>query len=414
MRTVHEMPPGCSPALRLLAEDGRVRTRKPIVIAVAIAARLGLARAHTLWPNAAAPAIAVDPHTAAAEWLRRTFETDPAAPRDSGARGTLKRRLGPRTWNALRAGAVLTGRAPRWLIEACQRALGGELEDPSLALYSPSGSPLSKVLCFVFATGASEPSAVVIAMADPKQSARLRREFEAVEAVRDMLPAESLLRAALPLEPLAEEERDGDLVMIVPPDPLAASTGSVDRVRALAWLATFQAETATGALSWNHDADRGELIAVEQAWGALRPGALDSVSAAVAARFAGLGGRSVPRVASHGDFWSGNIAGDAGRLRVYDWEWAEAGQPPFHDVWTYELAELAAGRDRSRAAVEVALGRVRERLGAAGLDPGFAAPTLCSTAARLAVRIRLATGVAGPAEVAMGELMDAAEGIVRS
>jgi hypothetical protein len=208
---------------------------------------------------------------------------------------------------------------------------------------------------------------------------------------------------------------EGEYLVIVPPDPLASATGNPDRDASTSWLRRFQAATSTEVRPWDEDDIRRELSIVEQAGGISDRLAGPELTRATHGKLAELAGRPVPRCAVHGDFWHGNMASRNGRLRIYDWEWAEMKGTPFLDLWTYEFGELlgppqpvdslVATLRRSARALESELSR-------RDLDSRFALATLGPSVARLSIRMRLATGVPGPAETALAGIRSAAARIL--
>jgi hypothetical protein len=366
-----------------------------------------------LWPAADMPMLGADlASPGAAEFLREAF----AGSAGDRGRSPLGRRLegslGPRVWHALRARALLVGSPPAWLLALCEEALGRSLVAPALGLQSPSGMSAAKAIYPVFERGGEAPAAIVVAMADPRNGERLRQEFERIETMRRALSGAPQLAQALPLAPLFLGKREGEWLAVVPPDPLAHLAGTGDRRRDLEWLAEFRQATARASSGWDEtDRDR-ELEVTRRAWLEVRSANAARVLAAVERRLAALDGAEVPRVAVHGDFWSGNIARRGDAVRIYDWEWASVEGTPFHDLWTYEFGELLPSAQRSQdlvAPLADALAQVRAGIGDAGLDERFAAATLAPALAELTIRMRRATGRQGPAEGALAGMMAAAE-----
>jgi len=108
-----------------------------------------------------------------------------------------------------------------------------------------------------------------------------------------------------------------------------------------------------------------------------------------------------------------NMAQLDGRLRVYDWEWAQPEGPPFFDLWTIELGLLRRKAEEGSARlVELtrdALAPVRAEHVHRGLDPRFALAMLGPSLGQLMFRIRRTTGSPGGAETESVHLMAAAE-----
>jgi hypothetical protein len=401
-----------SPALRLLSEDGRLIRGRPAVLAAGLAARVHALRGHAIWPSAVAPVFGVEPAVPrSASWLSETLESgDPGRPA-TGLGATIRAAAGAATWSSLRAGAFLLGRPPAWLLELCGELLGRDASRASLALFSRSGASQSKAIYLLFEPGASEPSLVVLAMADPTQSNRLELEYDAVTGLAKSLRDDPWTAEALPRKPLFRGSVAGEYLVVVPPDPLAQAIGSEDRRAALDWLLSLQRATGSDPLSWG-DADDDELLAVvEDAWRALRPATLAAVRDRVTRELTGLHGSAVRRCAVHGDYWHGNIAVDGDRLRVYDWEWASMDGLPFLDLWTYEFGVLLRP-PRGGAppgGLAAASERVADELARREIPRAFALATVAPSLAQLAIRMRRTTGRPGPAEAALGGLIEEAE-----
>jgi hypothetical protein len=292
--------------------------------------------------------------------------------------------------------------------------------DPAVALYSPSGSQLAKVVGFVFARGDDEPHAVVLAMADPGWSDRLRRETDVVEQLRERLADHPALAAALPMRPLGRFEDGDDFALVVRPDPLAGRTGDLvapDREAAWRWLRGFHAATAAATTTplGADEAERGVTDARE-AWGLLGGDAAERGARVAAGALAATGDAPLPTCAVHGDFWRGNVSHDAGALRVFDWEWGRLDGRPLLDLWTYELSDAEQESDRPREVLAARLGealrRVSAELSERGLPPAFAAAGLPLAAAELLLRFRRATGSPGPAERSLLPLLEPIEDVL--
>jgi hypothetical protein len=403
---------GRSPALRLLSDDGRLIRGRPAVVAAGLAARLHALRGHAIWPSAGAPVFGVEPAAPrSATWLSETFESGDPARRATGVGAAIRAAVGAATWSSLRAGAFLLGRPPAWLLELCGDLLDREASRWSLTLFSRSGASQSKAIYFLFEPGASQPSLVVLAMADPAQSHRLEFEYDAVAGLAGSLRDDAKTAEALPLEPLFRGSVAGEYLVVVPPDPLAQAIGSEDRTPALDWLLSLQTATGSDPRSWG-DADDDELLAVvEDAWSVLRPAANAAVHDRVAGELGRLHGSAIRRCAVHGDYWHGNIAVDGDRLRVYDWEWASMDGLPFLDLWTYEFGVLLRP-PRGGAppgGLAAASERVAAELARREIPREFALATVAPSLAQLAIRMRRATGRPGPAEAALGGLIEEAE-----
>jgi hypothetical protein len=407
-----------SPALRLLAAHGRLVTRRPLVLARAAAARVRGRTAWAVWPHADEPIQAVDVATrSTSRYMRRVYREEARTRRAvvDAARSVL----GPAAWDLVRAGALLEPDAPGLAARAVAHVLPDAADDQALVLYSPSGSQLAKAVCFVFAPGRDVPDAVVLAMADPRWSDRLRRETELVEQLRERLAGHPSLADGLPSPPLGRFEPDGDFAVVVRPDPLAGRTGDVvapDRELAWRWLREFQAATASGASPLTAaEVERG-VADVREAWALLGPEAAERGARCAERALAAAAGAPLPGCAVHGDFWRGNVSHHDGALRVFDWEWGRLDGRPLFDLWTYELtdAELESGRPRDAltARLREAHDRVAAELAGRGLAPSLAATGLPLAAAELLLRFRRATGRPGPAERALLPLLEPIEDVL--
>ena len=401
-----------SPALRLLTSEGRLVTRRALVIAIGLAARIGLFRAYAIWPTIEEPMLGIEVgRRRPASWAceRLDERDDPLA----GPRRLLAKADAP-TWQVLRARALLRGRPPEWLIRVCGQALQRDLPDASIVLRSPTGSPVSKAILYVFEARGTAPSAIAIAMSDPTQSARLQRETELVEDIRESLGGSGDIAGALPLQPLfagsVATTGPDEYVAVYPLDPMDQPQGP-NRGRSLEWLGGFQeATSAPGA--WDSADTQRCVETVESAWSAIRGPQTAEVAARVASHLEPLQGSDVPWCAVHGDFWEGNLVHRHGGLRVYDWEWAIPRGRPFLDPWTYEFGLMLDALDGERDLVAVlreSLRNVEDWLERRRLDSRFAIATMAPAIAELAIRMRRTTGTPGPAEVPLGKIMAASE-----
>lgn len=366
---------------RLLGRSVRVRRRRPAVLAEALFDRLAGGGALTVWPGLDRPeAIAPTGDRAVATWLAATFGH--GRPRVRG--------LDPGTWSALRSRAIACPRGKSIVLTAAEQALEKPLPGARVACVSATGSPLGKLLCFVFEAGADAPAIVVKAIPQPGHGGRLRGETALVEQLRERLRHAPEVAAALPLPPLLSAEVEGEGVVVEPVDPLAASTGEAGREAALAWLAAFARETTVREQPWSAFESRPARDAVAYAWRLARPHVLERVLERFDRLQSELAGAVVPVCAVHGDFWTGNLASRDGQLRVYDWEWARAEGDPAFDLWSYELAtlrvasmedpdELLDGLERAQAGVAAGLER-------RGLEPRLARATVLSVVADVGFR----------------------------
>jgi hypothetical protein len=375
-----------SPALRFLARAGRVTSCRPAVVAGGLLSRAGLLAAVSLWPDGSAPVVAMNPiDTAAARWMPRAFPDH----------RRLVSLVDNGTWQALRARTLLVGatEAPSTIV-AAERALGRQLHEPGVALFSP-GAAVAKVTCFVLETGAAAPTVVVKTMTDPRNRARLRDEMALVEGLRARLSDAPGIAAALPAPPLACVSVGGDEFFVEQFDELATEVGGADRrSQAMAWLARFQRTTTTRWRAWDDEDDHAAIATVHAA--AEFAADVQSVAAAVRSRLTALRGSSVPRCAVHGDFWCGNIGQRDGRVRVFDWEWGSLEGDPFVDLWMFELGALRQAAmengpgftNQMRQAVE----HVETGLAGIGVDSRFALAMGPSVVAHVTGRIRQAIG----------------------
>jgi hypothetical protein len=340
----------------------------------------------------------------AAAWLRRTFEPD----------ATRRRFVSPATWSAVRARGLVVGAPSRLIREAVKGATDRDMAGLRLGLYSVAGVSNSKAACFVFEEGAEEPMLVVKAMPDAAFADRLSHETNVVETFRGLLGPGSAAAEALPLRPLYVGTAAEDFVVVQSVDAMAAATGLLtEPAAALAWLQDFQEGTTTTVRPWDEADTRAAMDPVRYAWQRARPATAEAVVSRVERLLGDLEGVPVPRCGVHGDFWRDNIAQRNGRLRVYDWEWAQAEGPPFFDLWTTELGLLRRqaeeGSPRLDESTREALARVRAEHDRRGLDPRFALATLAPSLGQLMFRLRRATGRPGGAEAESVRIMAAAE-----
>jgi hypothetical protein len=363
-----------------------------------------------MWPSTQHPRIVSDlAYPPAAAWMRRTFE-----------QGSRRRSLiGPATWSAMRARGLIFGAPSRLVRNAVEHATGREPAGLRLALYSVAGASSSKGACFVFEEGADEPLLVVKAMPDATFADRLSHETAVVERFRSMLGPGSVAGEALPLRPLFAGTVAEDFVVAEPIDPLAAGTGTLtEPAVALTWLRDFHEGTTTHVRPWDKADTEVAMDPVRYGWQRARPATADAVVSRVERLLAELEGVAVQRCGVHGDFWRDNIAQRSGRLRIYDWEWAQLEGPPFFDLWTTELGLLRRQTEegsRSPQLVEMtreALTRVRAEHVRRGLDPRFALAMLAPALGQLVFRLRRATGFPGGAEAESVHLMGAAEDLL--
>jgi hypothetical protein len=366
-------------------------------------------RAYAVWPSTQNPRIAADlGHAASAAWLRNTFEPD-ASPR---------RLVGAATWSAVRARGLVVGPPSRLVAEAFRQGVGRDIDGLRLALYSPTGQSLSKAACFVFEVDAEEPVLVVKAMPERRYAGRLRHETDIVEVFRRQLGPSSPAAAPLPLPAQFAGTVAGDYAVVQPIDPLAAGTGQMDDpAPALAWLREFQEGTTRAVQVWGEADTEVALDAVRYAWRRARPASAAIVIARAERLLEALEGQPVRRCGVHGDFWRDNIAQHNGRLRIYDWEWAEREGPPFFDLWTSELGLLRCRAEEGEPdllePLSEALARVSGEQDRQGIDPQFALATLAPSLGRLVFRVRRAFGVPGGAETESVRLMAAVESLLR-
>ena len=398
-----------SPAIRLLVDRSHTIAWRPGAACAALVARAVRMRAYAVWPSTRHPRIAADlGHAASAAWLRQTFEPD-APPR---------RLVRAATWSALRARGLVVGPPSRLVAEAVRQGAGRDIDGLRLALYSPTGQSLSKAACFVFEEDAEEPMLVVKAMPEPRYADRLRHETDIVEAFRRQLGLSSSPTAALPLPPLFAGTVAGDYAVVQPVDSLAAGTGRLgDPAAALAWLREFQEGTTSAVRAWGEADTEVALDPVRYAWRRGRPASAAIVIARAERLLQALEGQPVRRCGVHGDFWRDNIARRDGRLRIYDWEWAQREGPPFFDVWTSELGLLRrqaeVGETDLLEPVGQALARVSAEQSRQGVDPRFALATLAPSLGSLVFRVRRAFGLPGGAETESVRLMAAVESLLR-
>jgi len=338
-------------------------------------------------------------YPATAEWLRRTMVP------------TLRRLPDAAAWLSLRARAALVSRE-----DGLAAQIGGEVLGTGsplrVAMYSPSGQAVSKVICFLFRDGEDDPTIVVKAMAEPRFSWRLRRESALLESIRVQVSHDARVAGGLPGAPLFASDVAGEFILVEPVDALGPRTGETSRMRALDWLWQFQIASCSRERPWEAEDQQRALAAAEEAWRLTAPGSEEAVVSRVRALIAPLRGAMVPRCAVHGDFWRGNVAGNRA-IRVYDWEWAALEGDPWFDLWTYELADLRelarAGNRGLEARLNAAVQRVRSELRDRGLDERFALATLAPVLGALSFRIRGRLGMPDEMEAHSISVMRVAE-----
>ncbi|HEV3001263.1 MAG TPA: hypothetical protein VGW75_11040 [Solirubrobacteraceae bacterium] len=407
-----------SAALRLLAARGCVRTGRAQIVARGLVRRARGGSAWALWPDAAHPLQGTDVTAPEAALYMRTRFADASAPRRP-LLGRVRAHAEPLSWELARAGALLEPAADGLAARAIREVLGDDLPDPRIVLFSPSGSQLAKAVCFAFAPGREEPDAVVLAMADPRWSDRLRHETDLVEELRRRLARAPGAARALPLPPLGRLSPPGDFAVVARPDPLAGSTGdlvSPDRERAWRWLRELHAATTVRSAPLGPGGVEAALGDVREAWSLLGDGAADRALALARPALEAVAEAPLPVGAVHGDFWRGNVSHDDASLRVFDWEWGRLEGWPAFDLWTYELSD-AQLRTRLRPDAAVpslreGLGRVRAELDARGLPAALAAAALAPAAAEMILRIRRATGRPGPGEPSLLALLEPIERVL--
>jgi hypothetical protein len=399
--------PRWSPAIRLLVDFDRARkvAWRPAAVGGALVARGLRIRAYPIWPTRLHPRIVADlSHPPAAVWLRRTFEQD--APR--------RRLVGPATWSAVRARGLVVGAPSRLVRDAVKCAQDRDMAGLRLALYSVAGVGYSKAACFVFEEGAEEPAMVVKAMPDARFADRLSHETKVVETFRRMLGPGSAAAEALPLRPLFAGTAAEDFVVVESLDPMAVGTGFLSEPdAAITWLRDFHEGTTTTIRPWDEADTEAAIDPVRYAWQRARPASADAVISRVGRLLGALEGEPVRRCGVHGDFWRDNLAQLNGRLRVYDWEWAQPEGTPFFDLWMIELGllrrQVEEGNPRFVEMTREALARVRAEHARRGLDPRFALAMLAPSLGQLTFRIRRETGAPGGAEAESVHLMAATE-----
>lgn len=393
------------PGLRLVAREGGVargRWRKLARL------RSMSGAAHGVWPRLDMPVFVLPVgDRAVSRWMQETFE--PSA--------RVVARRAPATWHLLRARGLVRGDAPGTALAAAEQALGRELPGARVAGYSPSGTTLTKVTCFVFEAGATEPSIVVKGMATRSYQWRLEAELTALGSIREAVAGDPEVAGALPAPPIWQGTIDGDLLMAEALDPLARHTGAASDEEALLWLERFHAASSHGRPRWGEADTAAAVGALRHAWSFGRPRSSEAMIAAVTGLLSPLAGSEVERCAVHGDFWRGNLAGSDGEIRVYDFEWARLDGHPFLDVWTYELADLrdialdVEAEDLTER-IEAAIGRVEQVLARRGTDPRFARAMLAPSHAELSFRFRALTGYPGGNEPGAKVVMAALERIL--
>jgi len=327
-----------SPALRLVAARGRLVTGRLSLLALAGLARVRSLRACAIWPDSRWPCEVVDLGSGQpARWLRSEF-----GEREVGWFRRAAVRLGGPAVTALRARALIVGAMPPAVPRAVEAALQRSLDRPLIALYSPSGMPISKVICFVFEGGSRHPTVAVQAMADPAQAARLRDELGTIETVRRRLQGRMDLESGLPLQPLGAGITEREYLAVLPVDPLAGAVGGDCREPATAWSRGLLRATRIEA-AWSKESEHRELSDLRRAWSHLRPIKAEPIAERTAELLSLGRSASLPTCWAHGDYWRGNIAVLGESIRIFDWEWAEPSAHPAIDTVSFELGEVRLG-----------------------------------------------------------------------
>jgi hypothetical protein len=176
----------------------------------------------------------------------------------------------------------------------------------SIILRDYEGTDRARVMAFLFDGDAPAPFAVAKAQRTPHE---LRREAEAIESVRAMLPPQ--LRGAIPEVLAVDTYSRGELLV---QSALPGRSSYVDMQSSFAPWRRVEAhlEAASRWLAAFHDATR------------------------VNATYP-LGDLAIPMSALHGDYWARNVMLNGNSMAVVDWEHFSPVAPPYVDLFHYAL-----------------------------------------------------------------------------
>lgn len=206
-----------------------------------------------------------------------------------------------------RATADVLGSDTRELLQQIEHALPVSPSSlRSIILTDYEGTDRARVMAFLFEGDAPAPFAVAKAQRTPHE---LRREAEAIESVRAMLPPH--MRGAVPEVLAVDTYARGELLV---QSALPGRSAYVEMQSSFApWRRVdLHFDAASQWLAAFHDATR------------------------VNATYA-LGKLTVPMSATHGDYWARNVMIHGNTMAVVDWEHFSPVAPPYVDLFHYAL-----------------------------------------------------------------------------
>jgi len=379
--------------LRIIA-DSETERRGVGAYAARCSAAVGGRPGVVVLPSADAPRVAFAPqHRNVGRWLLRAF-MDGRLPR-------WKAQLGS-------AFSFCDGASDTRPLRDVERVLGQPRGGIRLGYFSSSRGR-NRVLHFLFGAYDHEPCAVLVAMADPGRHEELRREYRLLAELRAEM-ARTPVKDALPRAPLAEMELQNDFWVIEAFDGLGAAAGSVSAEVARSWLRDLHDATRFSRVF--SDADVEQLEGWVRAYWPTKN--RDLIATGVRTALRELVGSTVHECCVHGDYWRGNIASGAEGFRVFDWEWARRKGLPFIDLWALEIGDLTFRRRLKRLTqidVMQSATTVSRELMIRGLDDRFALPSLVTSTAELAFRVRAHSGFPGVAEQRWATLFSVVEAV---
>jgi hypothetical protein len=221
-----------------------------------------------------------------------------------------------------------------------------DLSPDVITLEDHGYSPRQKLVAFIFESDAARPGVLAKMCSGAEHGETLRREHEALGTVRAWL--DENLRSTVPT-PLALVRESADTAVaetILPGSPmylamrnsLVARRNVAEHFRlAREWLVRFQQLTMKGEAAVG-SGDWGEFVVRPLAHYQDRyPAGSDEHShiSRILRKADGLQDARVPIVASHGDFWAGNLLVDGSYLGVVDWERFSERGSPFYDLFMF-------------------------------------------------------------------------------
>jgi len=234
---------------------------------------------------------------------------------------------------------------------AAERWREARPDRPALAgaLLIGAGKGESSKVSFLFMDASGRPALVAKVARNDVARRALDAEQAALLAVR--ATGSAAVASGAP-EPLGRIEVDGRATLLMsaldgrplfgdyhtPGHTTDRATVASDLRAAGDWLGAFQRETTSARVPIDDAFVRAHVAPVLDryreviGWGP----AEDELFGAVGERLARMEGITVPLVASHGDFWMGNLLLQGGRVTgVIDWEVAGMDFPPFRDLYKF-------------------------------------------------------------------------------